>query len=159
MGRGMETREKRLRIRVGQSQGPSHLNTRSPGSEEGVGGVQESGGHPTFTPEKPSVGQASAGARIWNPWLAGKGGGHRVWLQCGERPRGITMLLNQLWGQLGGPAEGPGTGGCHHPGLGGRLERGSGPAGGLTQAPPVKGGGGKTHGLEPETPPRSPWWA
>ena len=75
------------------------------------------------------------------------------------------MLLNQPWGQLGGAAEGPGTGAeggtgsCHRPGLGGHQERGSGPAGGLAQAPPVKGGDGKTWGLEPETPPRSPWWA
>ena len=68
------------------------------------------------------------------------------------------MLLNQPWGQLGGAAEGPGTGAeggtgsCHRPGLGGHQERGSGPAGGLAQAPPVKGGDGKTWGLEPETP-------
>lgn len=38
----METREKRLRIRVGQSQRPFHQDTKSSGSEGGVGGVQES---------------------------------------------------------------------------------------------------------------------
>ena len=38
----MEIREKRLRIRVGQSQRPFHQDTKISGSEGGVGGVQES---------------------------------------------------------------------------------------------------------------------
>lgn len=62
--------------------------------------MQESGDTHIYS-EKPSVGQASAGARIWNPWLAGKGGGHRVWLQCGERPRGDHDATESALGAAG----------------------------------------------------------
>ena len=69
-------------------------------------GCRRAGDTPHLPPEKPSEGQVSTGAGIWSPWLAGKCGGHRVWLQCGERPQGIVMLLNQPRGQLGGPSRG-----------------------------------------------------
>ena len=70
---------------MGQRQSPSYLNTKRPGSEGGVGGVQESRGHPTFTPRETTQGA----------------GEHWCWdlepVACWER-RG-SQSLAPVWGE------------------------------------------------------------
>ena len=106
-GRGMETRQKRPRVRVGQRQSPSHLNTKHPGSEGGVGGVQESRGHPTFTPRETKRGA----------------GEHRCWdlepVACWEMWG--SQSLAPVWGET--PRDRDATESA--PGAAGRTSRGA----------------------------------